>query len=608
MSFRVWAPKCESVRLFYQSSRGQSVEDARPLEAAGEPIGRWIELQANGDGYFTGRVEGALTGDRYGFSLDNGAVRPDPCSLWQPEGVHRLSGLYDAGSFNWTHDSWQGIPQPQLSFYELHIGTFTPEGTFDAAIDRLDDLVDLGVTAIEIMPVSQFPGDRNWGYDGVHLFATQNSYGGPAGLQRLIDAAHCKGLAVFLDVVLNHFGPEGNYVREFGPYYSDRYSTPWGPAFNFDDRGSDPVRQFALEAIWHWIADFRFDGLRLDAVHAMFDISPTHILAEVKQTADAAAASNRRTATIVVESLMNDVRMVRPREVGGYALDAEWNEDFHHAWLAYLIGEHHGKYVDFGDVKDLPLVLEHTFSLSGRYSAFRGRRWGGSATGLTSDRFVVGIQNHDHVGNRAMGERTGVLLTPAMQRLSAAFMLLSPYLPLIFMGEEYGETNPFLFFCSFEDRVLIENVRVGRRRDYDLIGDIPDPQAVQSFAASKLQWSWPEGSWHAGLRLLYRDLLAARRDWPELRDLKYRRAELWPNPDHPRALSLQRGYDSKTGQYALRAWFNLSDRPILLAELGCQGQPVKLRTEAACYAGDSAGGSPPAERLERHECIVLESK
>ncbi len=318
VSFRVWAPRANGVRL-------QFVRRNDPVNEL------WFEMQPQTDGYFTCSVNGAVSGDRYGYSLDGGPVRPDPCSVWQPDGVHKLSALYNPDDYAWRDANWKSIPRHRLSFYELHIGTFTPEGTFDAAIARLPQLLELGITAVEVMPVAQYPGERNWGYDGVHLFATQNTYGGPSAFQRFVDAAHDIGLAVFLDVVLNHFGPEGNYVSEFGHYYSHRYATPWGPAFNFDDRHSDHVRRFTLESIEHWIADFHLDGLRLDAVHAMFDNSPKHILSEIKEVADASANLNDRSAIIVAESLMNDVRMVRPQAVGGYGLDAEWNEDFHHS-------------------------------------------------------------------------------------------------------------------------------------------------------------------------------------------------------------------------------------------------------------------------------------
>ena len=358
--WRVWAPRAKTVELVLLRGAQET-----PHALTKDP---W--------GYHVAELPEVEEGQRYAYRLDGGPLRPDPSSLWQPDGVHRPSAVFFPEKFPWTDQAWRGVPREDLVFYELHVGTFTTEGTFAAVVPRLAELKDLGVTAIELMPVAQFPGTRNWGYDGIHLFAPQNSYGGPRELQRLVNAAHEHGLAVFLDVVYNHFGPEGNYAGEFGPYYSERYRTPWGPAFNYDGRESDAVRDLVVDNVWYWIREFHFDGLRLDAVHSMFDISPRHILREIKETADAAAASRGATASIVVESLLNDIRMVLPPERGGYGLDAEWNEDFHHAVVAFLTGERHGKYVDFGSAEQLPQVLERTFLLSGGYSRFRGRRWG----------------------------------------------------------------------------------------------------------------------------------------------------------------------------------------------------------------------------------------
>jgi maltooligosyltrehalose trehalohydrolase len=547
-----------------------------------------LAMEPESAGYFQLTRPDVPEGSRYAYRLDNGPERPDPCSPWQPEGVHHPSAVLHTGRFRWTDQAWKGLPRADLVFYELHVGTFTPEGTFDAIIPRLESLRQLGITAVELMPVAQFPGTRNWGYDGVHLYAPQNSYGGPHGLQRLVDACHAHSLAIFLDVVYNHFGPEGNYAGEFGPYFSERYRTPWGPAFNFDGPGSDPVRQFVLDNVRFWIEEYHFDGLRLDAVHSMFDQRPRHILAEIKTMADRAG----RPAHVIAESLLNDVRMVLPPERDGYDLDAEWNEDFHHALHAYLTGERHGKYVDFGPAKLLPQALERTFVLDGMYSHYRGRRWGASAGGLPGDRFVVGIQNHDHVGNRARGERLAALVDPAAARLAASLMLLAPYLPLLFMGEEYGEQNPFCFFCSFLDPGLVENVRKGRRRDYRLAGEVPDPQAEATFAASRLSWSWPEGSIHAGLRRLYQDLLAARRRWPALRDFTHRTACLLPDATTGPILHLTRG-----------------DTLHVCANLSPDVQPRPdpgdwlFSSEAARYHG-SRTDADSAQQLRPYECVV----
>ena len=586
--WHVWAPRAAAVELVLV---GGPRPGSRPMQRGEEGCFQYVEA-------------GIPEGQHYAYRLDGGPERPDPCSLWQPEGVHRASAVLFPERFAWDEHSWAGLPREELVFYELHVGTFTPEGTFDAVIARLDTLRELGVTAIELMPVAQFPGERNWGYDGVHLYAPQNSYGGPHGLQGLVNACHARGLAVFLDVVYNHLGPEGNYVQEFGPYYSDSYRTPWGPAFNFDGPGSDRVRQFVLDNVRLWIEDYRLDGLRLDAIHAIYDASPRHILREIKETADEAAARLGRRVHIIAESLRNDVRVLLPPERGGHGLDAEWTEDLHHAVQGYLTGERHAKYVDFGRPQDLVKVLNHTFALDGVYSHYRRRRWGAPAGDLPGDRFVVGLQNHDHVGNRARGERISRLISPPAQRLAASLVLLSPYLPLLFMGEEYGEDNPFLFFCSFLDPQLVENVRRGRRRDYALAGEVPDPQAEATFAASRLSWSWPDGSAREGLRRLYQDLLTARRTWPALRDFRHRTARLWPDEERAAVLHLIRGAGERERGSDIDLYFNLTDQFQTLPDAIRSGYTWLFSSEASRYHGPR----PPDEPLRRlwpYECVAL---
>ncbi len=586
--WRVWAPRAGRVDLV----------------RIGGPRPGLQPMQRDECGYFHLVDAAVAEGQRYAYRLDGGPERPDPCSLWQPEGVHRASAVLFPECFTWDEHGWAGWPRDQLVFYELHVGTFTPERTFDAVIARLDALRDLGVTAIELMPVAQFPGGRNWGYDGVHLYAPQNSYGGPHGLQRLVNACHARGLAVFLDVVYNHFGPEGNYAHEFGPYFSERQRTPWGPALNFDGPDSDPVRQFVLDNVRLWIEDYHLDGLRLDAVHAIYDAGPRHILREVKDTADEAAARLGRRVHVIAESLRNDVRVLLPPERGGYGLDAEWNEDLHHAVQGYLTGERHGKYVDFGQPQDLVKVLNSTFALDGVYSRYRRRRWGAPAGDLPGDRFVVGLQNHDHVGNRARGERISQLVSPPAQRLAAGLVLLAPYLPLIFMGEEYGEENPFLFFCSFLDPQLVENVRQGRRHDYALAGAVPDPQAEATFTASRLSWSWPEGSAREGLRRLYQDLLTARRTWPALRDFRHRTARLWPDEGRAAVLHLVHGAGERGSEAVLDVYFNLTGEFQPLPDAIRPGCVARFSSEACRYHGDRPPDEPPG-RLWPYECTAF---
>jgi maltooligosyltrehalose trehalohydrolase len=558
-----------------------------------------LSMTAEPGGYFARTEAGFSEGQRYAYRLNGGPERPDPMTLWQPDGVHQPSAVLFPERFAWDENSWAGIPREGLVLYELHVGAFTPEGTFDAVIPRLDALKDLGVTAIELMPVSQFPGGRNWGYDGVHPFAPQNTYGGPHGLQRLVNACHARGLAVILDVVYNHLGPEGNYLAEFGPYFTDRYRTPWGPALNFDDAGCDPVREYFLANVRHWVGQYRMDGLRLDATHAIFDNSPRHILRDVKEAADAAALPGRK-AHVIAEHLRNDPRVLLSPERGGYGLDAEWNDDFHHAVHAFLTGERQGYYVDFGDARAFRKLFEKTFLLDGVYSQYRGRRFGAPVGDLPGDRFVVSLQTHDQVGNRAGSGRLATLLQPPALRLAASMPLLAPHLPLLFMGEEYGEENPFWFFCSFLDRHLGERVRAGRRREYadHMKGaDIADPQAQATFAACRLSWSWPEGSPRAGLRRLYCDLLAARRRWPALRDFVHRSARLLPDEGNPWILNLIRG----RGPEALHLYFNLTDR---FHPLDDGGRAWLFRSEAARYGGPRTAEGPPG-RLWPHECVAL---
>src|SRR5436190_3072043 len=424
--WRVWAPRACNVTLV--------------LHDPPDGCKRQIVMQPELDGYFTHIESHVAEGQPYTYQLDGGPERPDPASRWQPQGIHQPSAVVQLDRFDWSEGDWPGIRREQLVIYELHVGTFTAAGTFDGAIERLELLREMGITAIELMPIGQFPGERGWGYDGVHPYAVHEAYGGPRGLQRFVEAAHRTGLAVILDVVYNHLGPEGNYLSEFGPYFTDRYFTPWGAAFNFDDRGCDAVRAFVLDSVRQWIRDFHMDGLRLDAVHAIFDHSPRHILREIKETADEEAARLGRPVHVIAESNLNDVRILDRTELGGYGLSAQWSDDFHHAVHALLTGERQAYYADFGGIDQLVKALNHTFVFDGVYSTFRGRRHGASAGAHSGSRFVISIQNHDQIGNRPGGERFGKLLGQVEQRLACGLLLLAPNIPLIFMGEEYGET------------------------------------------------------------------------------------------------------------------------------------------------------------------------
>ena len=500
-SFLVWAPRTGRVDLLH---------DDRPTTL--DPIGR---------GYHATVVDDAPPGTWYRYRLHGDAEvvdRADPASRWQPDGLHGPSAVDDP-AFAWTDSGWRNPPLSQHVLYELHVGTFTPPGTFDAVIDRLDDLVDLGITAIELMPVLQFSGSRNWGYDGVLPYAVQDSYGGPAGLRRLVDAAHGRGLAVFLDVVYNHVGPEGNHFDEFGPYFTDRYATPWGRAVNVDGEDSDAVRRFVVENAVRWLTEFHVDGLRLDAVHAIADTSAVHLLEELATAVHAEADRLGRRALVVAESDLQDPRLVRTTERGGYGIDGQWLDDVHHAVHVAVTGERDGWYVDYEGLPDLARALRDRFALADRYSMFRRRRVGRQARDVPHARFVVCTQNHDQVGNRMTGDRLNTQVGAELAKVAAGAILLSAFTPMLWMGEEYGEPAPFQYFVSHTDEALIEAVRTGRADEFAAFsweGGVPDPQDPATFERSRLDWSLRDRDGHRDVLACYRDLLALRRSHPAI--------------------------------------------------------------------------------------------
>jgi maltooligosyltrehalose trehalohydrolase len=494
--FVAWAPAKSELSLMLRS-------DSREI----------IPMQSQ-DGFYVAEVP-AADGTRYMFRMPDGRELPDPASRHQPDGVHRASAVVDARSFHWTDASFAGHSLREMVIYELHVGTFTSQGTLDAAIARLDGLAELGITAVEIMPVAQFPGERNWGYDGVYPFAVQNSYGGPAALQRFVDAAHARGLSVILDVVYNHLGPEGNYFEEYGPYFSSRYCTPWGQAINFDSAQCEPVRAFFIQNALYWLGEFHIDALRLDAVHGIYDFGARHFLAELREHVQDLASATRRQLSLIAESDLNDSRMLHRTVRGGYGIDCQWSDDFHHALHTLLTKESTGYYADFGKIEDLGIALRDGWRYSGEFSKFRQRRHGNSAAGISQDHFVVFSQNHDQVGNRARGERLAGLVDYESLKLAAGITLLSPFVPMLFMGEEYGEKRPFQYFTSHGDPVLIEAVRSGRRAEFAGFGwseqEIPDPQDENTFAASTLDDSAKDREPHRTLRRFYKSLLALRK-------------------------------------------------------------------------------------------------
>lgn len=505
-AFRVWAPNAQQVTL--------------------RPVGnRDLPMRREPDGTFTAQAP-AQAGDRYFYVLDDHKPLPDPVSRLLPEGVHGPTAIVEPNAFPWRDQHWRGFELPDYIIYELHVGTFTPEGTFDGVIKKLDYLKSLGVSVIELMPVAAFPGQHNWGYDGVSMYAVQASYGGPEGLQRLVNAAHRAGLAVMLDVVYNHLGNEGNYLRLFGPYFTHHHTTPWGDAINYDDRGCEEVRRYVVENALYWIREYHLDGLRLDATQTIKDDSRLHILADIQENVQRLAGELGRRVCVIAETDENDRRDVLPRAQGGFGMDAVWSDDFHHAVHAYLTGEREGYYEDFGRKDQIVRALNEGFVYQGEpFKFWNGRGRGTASAGMPLPAHVICTQNHDQVGNRALGERLDALVPRGACKLAAALLLLAPQTPLLFMGQEYGETAPFQFFTDYGDPALQKAVREGRRREFEHFvafgGEVPDPQDPQTFERSKIQWPQTSAQWsvssdrknpHQEMLAWYRKLIALRRE------------------------------------------------------------------------------------------------
>lgn len=493
-AFEVWAPRAARVDV---------AVDGRRVTMTHDEAGRWVASDAT-----------AAAGARYGFALDGRDPRPDPRSAFQPDGVLGLSELVDQGAHRWNDGAWRGMSLAGSVLYELHIGTFTPAGTFDGVIERLPHLVSLGVSAVELMPVAEFSGDRGWGYDGVDLFAPHHAYGGPAGLKRLVDACHAAGLGVVLDVVYNHLGPVGNFLAEFGPYFSESHHTGWGAAMNFDGPGSDETRRFVIDNALMWLRDYHIDGLRLDAVHAIVDKSPVHVLEQMAVEVDGLGAQLLRSFVLVAESDLNDPRIVQSREAGGYGLDGVWSDDWHHALHTVLTGEKTGYYEDFGSLESLGKALRQAWVYDGVLSEHRGRVRGSKADGVASHSFVIATQNHDQVGNRAVGGRLASLVDEGKLKVAAALLLASPFTPMIFQGEEWASGSPFLYFTDHANLDVGAAVREGRRREFAAFGwqpdQVPDPQDAATFARSKLDWDEVDEPEHQRMLEWYRALIELR--------------------------------------------------------------------------------------------------
>ncbi len=524
-NFIVWAPQSHEVAVKLVS-----------------PEDKMIPMECDEWGYWRANVEEITPGARYLYRINDDEERPDPASHFQPLGVHGPSAVVAHGDFAWSDQNWAGAPLERLVIYELHTGAFTPEGTFDAIIPRLQELRELGVTAIELMPVAEFPGARNWGYDGVYPFSVHHAYGGPAGLKRLVNACHEAGLAVILDVVYNHLGPEGNYLSRFGPYFTDKYRTPWGAALNFDDAWSDGVRNYFIENALHWFDNYHIDGLRLDAIHAICDLSARPFLQELADRTAELSAKLGRKFLLIAESDSNDPRVIRPKETGGFGLDAQWLDDFHHSLRTLLSEERSGYYADYGLVTHFVKAIREGFVYSGEYSPHRRRRRGDSSGDRPGHQFVVFAQNHDQIGNRMLGERLSRLVSFDALKLAAGAALLSPFIPLLFMGEEYAEEAPFFYFVNHGDADLISAVREGRKVEFKAFqwaGEPPDPQAMDTFLRSKLDWERRNHGRGRVMLEFYRELLRMRREIPALAALDKNSLEVFGR-EEPRLVFLRR--------------------------------------------------------------------
>jgi maltooligosyltrehalose trehalohydrolase len=567
--FRVWAPAARQVDVQVTGSSIAMSADRRSGSASG---------------WWSATASDAVPDARYAFRLDGGDWLADPRSPRQPDGPAGLSQCYDQAAFDWTDQGWRGVPLAGAVLYEMHVGTFTPEGTFDAAIKRLDHVVALGVDTIEVMPVAAFPGRHGWGYDGISLWAVHEPYGGPDGLKRFVDACHARRLAVVLDVVYNHVGI-GNRLADFGPYFTDAHSTPWGPAVNLDQAGSDQVRAFIVDNAAMWLRDYHLDGLRLDAVHALSDNRAVHLLEQLAADVRALSASRNRKLVLIAESDANDPRLVTSRQAGGYGLTGQWNDDFHHALHSVLTGERQGYYQDFGSVAALAKTLRRVFFHDGSWSSFRGRSHGRpvEVARLPADRFVCYLQDHDQIGNRAAGDRISATLPPGLLKVAAGLVLTAPFTPMLFMGEEWGATTPWQYFTDHSDPWLGQAVADGRRAEFARHGwsaaEVPDPQDEASFLSSKLDWSQLDAEPHRDLLNWYRELITLRRRWPELTDPRLDRVDVSCD-ETARWLMISRS--------RLRVLANLGPSPARLPLGAVGGRLLAASTAGLAVEGDAA--------------------
>ncbi len=539
----------------------------------------------------------------YMLIMDGDKRFPDPRSPRQPNGVHQASRSVDHESFPWGDQGWRPPSIREAVVYELHIGTFTPAGTFAGVAEKLDDLRELGVTHVEIMPVASFPGRWGWGYDGVYPFAPQENYGGPDGLKRLVDACHARGIGVILDVVYNHFGPEGCYLQQFGPYFTSKYRTPWGDAVNMDDGGCDEVRRYLCDSALQYLRDYHMDGLRLDAVHAIVDTSAVPFLEQLAREVAALSGDLGRPLVLIAESDLNDPRIIQSWDQGGYGLDLQWSDDFHHALHAALTGERRGYYADFGSMSDIAKALREVFVYGDRYSPFRDRHHGRAPTGIPGDRFVTCLQNHDQIGNRARGERIGEMIGVGLEKAGAALLLTAPYVPLLFQGQEWGASSPFPYFADFEDETLRESIRRGRVEEFAHFGwdpqALPDPLSEETFKRAVLRWDEQTTEPHRSLFAWYRDLIHLRRAHPEL--ARARREDLEVRFDEN-----ERWLCFTSGRFTIVVNLGAEERRVPL--FTSRTVELLLASEPEATVERSAAGLPRLIRMPPESAAVLHAK
>ncbi|HEX8040668.1 MAG TPA: malto-oligosyltrehalose trehalohydrolase [Chryseosolibacter sp.] len=579
-TFRVWAPLKKKMMLHFPEV---------PMD---------IGMLKSDDGYFTATAGEVQADMKYFFVPDDGQKIPDPASAYQPDGVHGPSQVIVHSAFKWTDASWKGLPLKELVLYELHVGTFTPAGTFEAIIPRLEELSEIGINAIELMPVAQFPGNRNWGYDGVFPFAVQNSYGGPGGLKKFVNACHQQGIAVIVDVVYNHIGPEGNYFKEFAPYFTKKYVTPWGDAINFDDAWCDGVREYFRNNALYWFHHYHVDGLRLDATHMIFDNCAVHFCQYLNDEVRKFQEYVARPLCLIAESDLNSPRVVNPPAIGGYGFSGQWLDDFHHALYVMLDAGARERYIDFGSMEQLAKAYKEGFVHSGEYVHFRKRRHGSSSSGIPGDQFVAFTCNHDQVGNRPDGQRPGAFLNFERMRLAAAALILSPYIPMLFMGEEYGEQSPFYYFISHSDPQLVEAVRKGRKQEFSEYrgsGKSPDPQREDTFEKSKLRWEARTNARCSALLLWYKKLISLRNEIPALKN--FYKNDMAVHVIMESALAIHRSEPGGRGRVWYVLNFNEKDIDYTVPANASGWQKVIASRETGPVMGEQAVASLPAKLM-----------